>query len=37
MVKADWEECWKKVEEGFKNIHVLFLFDLYDDDQEDAH
>ena len=36
MVTADWE-CWKKVEEGFKNIHVLILFDLDDDDQEDAH
>ena len=36
MVTADWE-CWKKVEEGFKNIHVLILYDLDDDDQEDAH
>ena len=35
MEKADWE-CWKKLEEGFKQFHGLFLFDLVDDDQEDA-
>jgi hypothetical protein len=36
MEKADWE-CWKKLEEGFEQFHRLFLFDLGDDDQEDAH
>jgi hypothetical protein len=36
MAKADWE-CWKKLEEGFEQFHGLFLFDLVDDDQEDAH
>jgi hypothetical protein len=36
MVKADWE-CWRKLEEGFEQFHGLFLFDLVDDDQEDAH
>jgi hypothetical protein len=36
MAKADWE-CWKKLEEGFKQYHGLFLCDLVDDDQEDAH
>jgi hypothetical protein len=35
MAKADWE-CWKKLEEGFEQFHGLFLFDLVDDDQEDA-
>jgi hypothetical protein len=34
--KADWE-CWKKVEEGFEQFHGLLLFDLVDDNQEDAH
>jgi hypothetical protein len=33
--KADWE-FWKKLEEGFKQFHGLFLFDLVDDDQDDA-
>jgi hypothetical protein len=32
---ADWE-CWKKLEKGFKKKHGLFLFDLVDDNQEDA-
>jgi hypothetical protein len=36
MAKADWE-CWKKLEEQFKQIHGLFSFDLYDNDQEQAH
>jgi hypothetical protein len=36
MEKADWE-CWKKLEEGFKQFHGLLLFDLVDDKQEDAH
>jgi hypothetical protein len=36
MERADWE-CWKKLEEGFKKIHGLLLFDLVDDDQEDVH
>ncbi len=35
MEKADWE-CWKKLEEGFEQFHGLFLFDLVDDNQEDA-
>jgi hypothetical protein len=35
MVKADWE-CWKKKEKQFKQIHGLILFDLDDDDQEQA-
>ncbi len=34
--KADWE-CWKKLEEEFKQFHGLHLFDLVEDDQEDAH
>ncbi len=34
--KADWE-CWKKLEEGFEQFHGFFLFDLVDDNQEDAH
>ncbi len=36
MEMADWE-CWKKLEEGFEQFHGLLLFDLVDDDQEDAH
>jgi hypothetical protein len=36
MEKADWE-CWKKLEEGFKQFRGLLLFDLVDDDQQDAH
>ncbi len=36
MKKADWE-CWKKLEEGFEQFHGLLLFDLVDDDQEDAN
>ncbi len=36
MEKADWE-CWKKLKEGFEQFHGLFLFDLVDDNQEDAH
>ncbi len=36
MVKADWE-CRKKLEEQFKQIHVLFLFHLDDNDQGQAH
>jgi hypothetical protein len=36
MAKADWE-CWKKLKEQFKQIHEIFSFDLYDDDQEQAH
>jgi hypothetical protein len=35
MGKADWE-CWKKLEEGFKQFHGIFLFDLVDDDHEDV-
>jgi hypothetical protein len=35
MEKADWV-CWKKLEEGFEQFHGLLLFDLVDDDQEDA-
>jgi hypothetical protein len=35
MAKTDWE-CWKKLEEEFKQFHGIFLFDLVDDDQEDA-
>jgi hypothetical protein len=35
MEKADLE-CWKKFEEGFKQFHGLFIFDLVDDNQEDA-
>ncbi len=34
MEKADWE-CWKKLEEGFKQLHGLLLFDLVDPDQVD--
>ena len=34
--KAEWE-CWKKLEEGFEQFHGLLIFDLVDDDQEDAH
>ncbi len=36
MVKADWE-CWKKLEKQFKQIHGPILFDLDDDNQEQAH
>ncbi len=36
MEKADWE-CWKKLEEGYEQFNGLLLFDLVDDDQEDAH
>jgi hypothetical protein len=36
MVKADWE-CWKKLEERFKQIHGTFLSDLDEDDQDKAH
>jgi hypothetical protein len=36
MVKADWEWCWKKLEEQFKWIHEILLLDLDDDDQEQA-
>ena len=36
MVKADWE-CWKKLEERFKQIHQTFLSDLDEDDQDEAH
>ncbi len=32
MVKADWE-CWKKLEERFKQIHGPFLSDSDEDDQ----
>jgi hypothetical protein len=32
---ADWE-CWKKLEEQFKQIHGPFLFDLDEDDQDKA-
>jgi hypothetical protein len=35
IVKADWE-CWKKLEERFKQIHGPFLFDLDEDDQNEA-
>jgi hypothetical protein len=35
MEKADWE-CWKKLEKRFEQFHGLFLFDLVDDNQEDA-
>ncbi len=35
MAKADWE-CWKKLEKQFKQIHGLFLFDLDDNNQEQA-
>ena len=35
MAKTDWE-CWKILEEGFGQFHGTFLFDLDDDDQEDA-
>ncbi len=35
MAKAD-RECWKKLEKQFKQIHGLFSFDLYDDNQEQA-
>jgi hypothetical protein len=35
MAKTDWE-CWKILEEGFEQFHGTFLFDLDDDDQEDA-
>ncbi len=35
MVKADWE-CWKKKEKQFEQIHGPILFDLDDDDQEQA-
>ena len=35
MVKADWE-CWKKLEEQFKQIHEPFLFDSDEDDQDEA-
>jgi hypothetical protein len=34
--KADWE-CWKKLEGRFEQFHRLFLFDLVDGNQEDAH
>jgi hypothetical protein len=36
MAKADWE-CWKKLEEQFKQIHGPFSFDLDGNDQEQAH
>ncbi len=36
MMKADWE-CWKKIEERFKQIHGPFLFDSDEDDQDEAH
>jgi hypothetical protein len=35
MVKADWE-CWKKKEKQFEQIHRPILFDLDDNDQEQA-
>jgi hypothetical protein len=35
MVKADWE-CWKKKEKKIKQIHGPILFDLDDDNQEQA-
>ncbi len=35
MMKADWE-CWKKIEERFKQIHGPFLFDSDKDDQDEA-
>ncbi len=35
MLKADWE-CWKKTEERFKPIHEPFLFDLDEDNQDEA-
>ena len=33
MVKADWE-CWKKLEERFKQMHGPFLSDSDEDDQD---
>jgi hypothetical protein len=35
MVKADWE-CWKKKEKQFEQIHGPLLFDLDDDNPEQA-
>ena len=35
IAKADWV-CWKKSEEQFERIHRPFLFDLDDNDQEQA-
>ncbi len=35
MAKADWE-CWKKVEEQFEKNHGPFLFDLDDNNQDQA-
>jgi hypothetical protein len=35
MVKADWER-WKKKEKQFEQIHGPILFDLEDNDQEQA-
>jgi hypothetical protein len=35
MAKADWE-CWKKLEGGFEQFDILFIFDLVDNNQEDA-
>jgi hypothetical protein len=36
MMRADWE-CWKKIEEQFNQIHRPFLFDLDEDNQDEAH
>jgi hypothetical protein len=33
--KADWK-CWKKLEQQFEQIHGPSLFDLDDDNQEQA-
>ncbi len=35
MLNADWE-CWKKLEKQFEQNHRLFLFDLDDNNQEQA-
>ena len=35
IAKTDWD-CWKKSEEQFERIHRPFLFDLDDNDQEQA-
>jgi hypothetical protein len=36
MEKADWE-CWTILETQFEQIHGPFLFDMDDDDHDDAH
>jgi hypothetical protein len=36
MAKSDWG-YWKKFEKQFKQINGLFSFDLYDNNQEQAH